>query len=187
MSVQFISFHLFTFLFYSKRENQKQMQTDCIHFHKSIFFTHHILPTYLINTLIKTFLKSILFFLFFFFFLSFIFHGFLILFLFFFFFFSYFTLCLLFSSFFFLIIIIFFLKTKRKNKKKNITDNNAYWTAENRTSPAIGTSGQKNRSLLRIWSCRSSATNGNVCTNCSLVGVHMVCFQWYQIMKYERN
>lgn len=58
-------------------------------------------------------------------------------------------------------------------------DNNIDWAAENSTSPAIGSRGAKNRPLLGVWSRCFGAFDGNVCTNCSLVGVHMVCFQWF--------
>lgn len=78
--------------------------------------------------------------------------------------------------FFFVLVLVHFNWFKCEWK---FADNNIDWAAENSTSPAIGSRGAKNRPLLGVWSRCFGAVDGNVCTNCSLVGVHMVCFQWF--------
>lgn len=55
-----------------------------------------------------------------------------------------------------------------------ISDNHPDRFTKNCSIVAFGACGPKNRSLLGIWSSSASSANGHLCSNCPLVGLHLV-------------
>lgn len=68
--------------------------------------------------------------------------------------------------------------SKINHWRKWTIDNYIDWSIKNGTFVAVSTGCTENWSLFRIWCSCINIVNGYICINCTLVGLHMVCWFW---------